>query len=161
MSLKFNCPHCGEEIITQYLKTDEIAKCRRCGREVRIPANATPTSESPKYNTSVVDETSTGWKIGTAPSGRYPVLHTLADIIRVAGWVVFGFFVVAGLITVTRGGGLGKLFGVFEIVIGGIILLYMLATSESIMVFLDIEENTRGTKEIIQEIHSTYTKSKN
>ncbi|HEX7401639.1 MAG TPA: hypothetical protein VF369_05620 [candidate division Zixibacteria bacterium] len=153
MSLKFNCPHCGGEITTQYLKTDETAKCRRCGREVRIPANATVTNESPNYNTPVVDETSTGWKIDTSPSGRFPTLHTLADIIRVVGWVVFGFSVVVGLIS-------GSLFGVSEMVIGGIILLYMLATSEAIKVFLEIEENTRGTKELIERIRSAFAEKK-
>jgi len=49
MTLKFNCTNCGKEIIVQFLKPGEIAKCRNCGAEVTVPGDAGETDEQPVY----------------------------------------------------------------------------------------------------------------
>lgn len=40
MSLKFNCPTCGVDLIIQFLKAGEIARCRNCGTDVVVPGDA-------------------------------------------------------------------------------------------------------------------------
>ena len=40
MSLKFTCPVCGINLIVQFLKPGEKAKCRNCGAFVEVPADA-------------------------------------------------------------------------------------------------------------------------
>jgi hypothetical protein len=40
MALKFNCDHCGNEIVVQYLRIGETAICRHCGKKSEVPADA-------------------------------------------------------------------------------------------------------------------------
>lgn len=64
MALKFKCERCGEYIITKFFKVGEVAKCRICGAENRVPENATETGEEPKYTapTDAEPEAVTGVK---------------------------------------------------------------------------------------------------
>jgi transcription elongation factor Elf1 len=45
MALKFNCSGCGQEIIVKHLKVGEVAKCRNCGAETKVPETAIETDE--------------------------------------------------------------------------------------------------------------------
>jgi hypothetical protein len=49
MALTFNCPSCGEVIVVKYLAPGETAKCRNCGAEAEVPADARKTGEEPRY----------------------------------------------------------------------------------------------------------------
>jgi hypothetical protein len=51
MAVAFNCPSCGEPIIVKFLGPGETAKCRHCGTEVQVPADARETGEEPRYVT--------------------------------------------------------------------------------------------------------------
>lgn len=49
MALEFNCPSCGETIVVKYLGPGETAKCRNCGAEAEVPADALKDGEEPRY----------------------------------------------------------------------------------------------------------------
>lgn len=49
MAFEFNCPSCGEVIIVKHLGPGETAKCRNCGAEAVVPADARETGEQPRY----------------------------------------------------------------------------------------------------------------
>jgi hypothetical protein len=49
MALEFNCPSCGEIIVVKYLGPGETAKCRNCGSEAVVPADALKAGEEPRY----------------------------------------------------------------------------------------------------------------
>lgn len=40
MILKFNCPECGNDIVTQHLNKGDPAKCKRCGASTKVPLHA-------------------------------------------------------------------------------------------------------------------------
>jgi uncharacterized RDD family membrane protein YckC len=40
MSLKFNCPHCGAEIVSKYLRIGEQCLCRQCQKRFAVPEEA-------------------------------------------------------------------------------------------------------------------------
>lgn len=40
MAHKFNCGHCGAEIIVKWLNPGDPAKCRSCGETMKVPDNA-------------------------------------------------------------------------------------------------------------------------
>jgi len=40
MAYRFNCAECGTEVFVKWLKPGETAKCRKCGADVKVPANA-------------------------------------------------------------------------------------------------------------------------
>ncbi|UCC79096.1 MAG: CPBP family intramembrane metalloprotease [Candidatus Zixiibacteriota bacterium] len=47
MSLKYNCPLCGFEIITDFLAVGDLYRCPSCGSKIFVPDNATETEETP------------------------------------------------------------------------------------------------------------------
>ncbi len=40
MALQFRCPHCGENVIVEYLKVGEFAQCHQCGNRTEVPSDA-------------------------------------------------------------------------------------------------------------------------
>ena len=49
MFLKYDCPHCGYEIITKYLKPGDNLTCKSCNSEITVPVNAIETDEGPTF----------------------------------------------------------------------------------------------------------------
>jgi membrane protease YdiL (CAAX protease family) len=49
MFLKYNCPNCGYEIITKYLKPGDNLTCKACNSEITVPADAIETDEGPTF----------------------------------------------------------------------------------------------------------------
>jgi len=49
MSLKFNCPYCGAEIMVKYLRPGEKAKCYQCGKISPVPENHELSNMDPVY----------------------------------------------------------------------------------------------------------------
>lgn len=49
MAIEFHCRECDQIIVIKYLKPGEQAKCRNCGAENIIPADATETDKDPEY----------------------------------------------------------------------------------------------------------------
>ena len=42
----FDCEQCGRQIVTKFLKSGELAKCRLCGAENVVPDSAEVARES-------------------------------------------------------------------------------------------------------------------
>ena len=83
-----------------------------------------------------------GIKEQTFRKTKYPTLVFISKAIRLFGYA--GGIIVIAIISKTLG---SKYFNVetlfAELIVGGVFLLSCLAVSESIMVLIDIEENTR------------------
>ena len=47
MSLKYNCPLCGFEIISDFLVKGDLYRCPSCGNKIFVPDNAIETEETP------------------------------------------------------------------------------------------------------------------
>jgi hypothetical protein len=72
---------------------------------------------------------------------KYPALRTISDIYKVFGWLIaIATIIVAAIFGQGRG---GVAFALITIIFGALIVLGVFAVAESIMVFIDIEENTR------------------
>lgn len=50
MALEFMCKSCGRRIVVQFLKPGEHARCRACGADNSVPADAQETTDIPKYH---------------------------------------------------------------------------------------------------------------
>ena len=127
----WKCKKCGEQI------EDNFEACWQCGTE---------KAGSPPSDQQVFEEQER--ELETEVQGdqlRYPALRLIARIYRRLAWlvvvlgvigVIFGFVslgtVVLGVLLI-----LGSLIG------GAIGCVTLLAVSEALMVFIDIEENTR------------------
>ncbi len=80
------------------------------------------------------------------PSKRYPALRTIALIYQVfAGLVAVGTVVAAAIALTTDLG-----WAIRIAVLGLIGVITLLALSEGIKVFIDIEQNTRATVQLLQ-----------
>jgi len=79
---------------------------------------------------------------------RYPALRTIAGIYSVFAWIIGIVAVIIAFISWSKDGETGGLMiAIPTLVVGALIVLGLLAASESIKVFIDIEENTRKTNE--------------
>ncbi|GIK21420.1 MAG: hypothetical protein BroJett005_08340 [Ignavibacteriota bacterium] len=84
----------------------------------------------------------------TDTAKRYPALRTIAGIYSVFAWIIGIVAVIIAFISWSKGGETGGLMiAIPTLVVGALIVLGLLAASESIKVFIDIEENTRKTNE--------------
>ncbi|HEY9170089.1 MAG TPA: hypothetical protein VIN72_11420 [Lutibacter sp.] len=73
---------------------------------------------------------------------KYPALRTISAVYKVFAWVI-GIVTLMIAIMALDKGDMGITISLISIVIGGLIVLGVLAVSESIKVFIDIEHNTR------------------
>jgi len=72
MALKFPCQKCNSEIVTRYLRVGEVARCKRCGADNRVPDNAFVVTDSPTTAPMRAPET----------NPRTPIATTKAELIR-------------------------------------------------------------------------------
>ncbi len=82
---------------------------------------------------------------GYNSENKYPALRTISGIYRVSAWII-GIVTVLFSLLFLQAGEWGLIFTLISIVVGGLIILGVLAVAESIMVFIDIEYNTRQKK---------------
>jgi hypothetical protein len=75
---------------------------------------------------------------------KYPALNTIIGINSVAAWI-YGISAIGLGIYFIRGDNI--FFGMSSLGIGALLVLFTIATSESIKVIIDIEENTRKAKD--------------
>lgn len=78
---------------------------------------------------------------------RYPALRTIAGIYSVFAWIIGIVAVIIAIYSYSQNEKAGLIVAIPTIVVGALIVLGLLAASESIKVFIDIEENTRKTNE--------------
>lgn len=73
---------------------------------------------------------------------KYPALRTISGIYKGFAWIT-GIVTIIIAVMFLKFGEYGIIYSLTSIVLGGLIVLGMLAFGESIMVFIDIEHNTR------------------
>lgn len=73
---------------------------------------------------------------------KYPALRTISAVYKIFAWVI-GIVTLMIVIIALDKGDIGITISLISIVIGGLFVLGVLAVSESIKVFIDIEHNTR------------------
>lgn len=74
---------------------------------------------------------------------KYPALRTIAGIYSVIAWIIGIAAVIITIYFYSQNQTMGLRIGVSSLVVGVLIILGLLSVSESIKVFIDIEENTR------------------
>jgi magnesium-transporting ATPase (P-type) len=83
-------------------------------------------------------------EIGSAeivvPDKKYPALRTISEIYKIFGWVLIIATIIIALVFLKVSG----IFAMITIIVGALIVLGVFAVAESIMVFIDIEKNTRN-----------------
>jgi len=92
------------------------------------------------------------------PEKKYPALRIISGIYETLAWILgFGValsgLIVAGTQKKVYGGGItssGIIIAVVSIIVGALLLIGLLAVAEIIKLFIDVEENTRSTKEILE-----------
>jgi len=80
--------------------------------------------------------------------GKYPALKTLVGMLSILGYVVI-FVGIVSLIILSFNG--QNLFGLIALIISIVIALPLLAFTNLIYVFIDIEYNTRKTRETLRK----------
>lgn len=86
---------------------------------------------------------------GSSEAGRYTALKTVVGLISILGYIVIAVGLIALIFLASNG---QVLFGFLALVISVLIALPLLAYSNLIYVFIDIEYNTRRTSEAIKEM---------
>jgi hypothetical protein len=99
-----------------------------------------------KFKNETNDETQDEEQIGTGGK-KYPALRTIAGIYSVFAWIIGIVAVIIAIYFYSQNQTMGLTIGIPSLVVGALLVLGLLAVSESIKVFIDIEENTRKTNE--------------
>jgi len=158
MALKFRCTGCGNEITTQFLKPGEQVKCKSCGVLLVVPTDADSVSdiEVPKKPEITLKQQSTKNTTDKLLK-KYPALRIISQIYRVlavlSGIVAFFGMIVGFSMFQDYGGNVagGAVF-IGSIVLGSIAVVTLLAFSEGINVFVDIEHNTSEQIKLLKEM---------
>jgi uncharacterized RDD family membrane protein YckC/DNA-directed RNA polymerase subunit RPC12/RpoP len=64
MSIAFDCPRCGRQVVLQYLGRGDEAQCPGCGARVNVPETAMPADARPRYRLR---------DAGVPPQGTFPL----------------------------------------------------------------------------------------
>jgi len=130
-----------------------MAQCRRCGKQysnLEAALGKSLCAECSNEKERAIQEIQARPRIEPrvlSPRGKYPALRALVAFYRILACVLgIGFFAIPFICLskspiLTWGWALGSLLGAFS----------CFAVGEIIKVFLDIEENTRGTHEALLE----------
>ena len=124
----WKCKKCKEEI------EDQFDVCWNCGSD-RMGSIALD-----KEAQTTLKEIKTDIELEKSRS-KYPTLRTIAGFYTLLAWIVGVVAVIIAIYSFIQGEGL--IFAISILVVGALIVLSALAASESIMVVIDIEYNTR------------------
>jgi len=150
MSLRYDCPECGEEIVVRYLEVGEFAQCPQCRAESAVPedaevvdapsSRASPGQRSP--NLPPHDRSS--WRSPGERAGRsnYWFLRALPWVILV-GTALHIVALLATIGMLPRTGGTSGLRGAVILLIP-IEILVALGLAQGIWAILEIVRNTRA-----------------
>jgi ribosomal protein S27E len=107
MSLKFNCPDCGKEIMVKYLKQGEQAKCPYCGILSAIPesAQAATLQEAAEFAGKLAGQSGAGNQIlgGDLTEDPSPRQSGSIGFLRVCAWICIIGGVLFGIIMIIGG----------------------------------------------------------
>lgn len=171
MDISFDCDKCGEHLVIDEAGAGITIDCPGCGKPVYVPSSASQNPADPPVRVEVKSATSkaapvsvpkassssrerrTVWSLPTLVT-KYKALRAIANFCQFMAvptaiiQVLFAFLVfrlgesvygpVAAIPAIVIG-----VVGVFNIVV-------LLGAAESIRVFIDIEENTRATRQMME-----------
>ena len=125
----WKCKKCHEEV------EDQFDVCWNCGndRMGNVSFDKEEQTTLKEIKTEIALENS---------RSKYPALRTIAGFYTFFAWIVGVVAVIAAIYFFTQGEA-GLFFAIPVLVVGALIVLGVLAVSESIMVLIDIEYNTR------------------
>jgi len=113
--------------------------------EDKKPKKGSPFKESPsEFSNDEIDNLTSG----SDSFGRYAALKTIVGLISILGYIVIIIGIGALIFMVTKD---NALMGFVALVVGVIIALPLLAFSNLIYVFIDIESNTRKTRDAMKK----------
>ncbi|MDS1031144.1 hypothetical protein RDV77_00705 [Porphyromonadaceae sp. NP-X] len=114
--------------------------------------NDNPTEKSDSKNEFSEEEIESIKKETDIEPSRYTALKTIIGLISILGYIVIVIGIIAMIFFATKEQEEQVLIGFVSLVISVIIALPLLAFSNLIYVFIDIEYNTRKTKDAIKKI---------
>jgi cellulose synthase/poly-beta-1,6-N-acetylglucosamine synthase-like glycosyltransferase len=123
-------------------KPGKSYECQKCGTVVKTPSDYVPktVADYKPYRTYI----------------RYPALKTITTAFRVLGWIIIFLacisFFISLILAVKYNSGSLLLTSIVSLIVGGFWALICFAFAESIGVSIDIEENTRTAKDILELI---------
>jgi len=139
------CSKCGS-VVTMVPKPGKSYECQKCGTVVKTPSDYVPktVADYKPFRTYI----------------RYPALKTITTVFRFLGWIIIllaciSFFISLILAVKYNSGSLLLtllLTSIVSLIGGGFWALICFALAESIEVSIDIEENTRTAKDILELI---------
>lgn len=159
------CPVCNAELPAT------ARFCGGCGTTLTAPPPP-PTPQPPVYeqHRPVVNPGS-GWDAGILPTvaRKYKMLRFIAVLIKIFAFVGAGILIVVGLIMIVAGATAsrttsfgntsvdmgptaflgGAVTGLIMILYAAFVFVFLYAYAEWMYVFMDIEENTRVTNEVL------------
>jgi len=98
MSLKFDCPNCGKEILVKYLKRGEQAKCPHCGELCVIPDSTQEAAEFAGENAAKFGAPGSQFIENYADKNRSAIVF-----LRICAWICIVGGVLFGLIMIITG----------------------------------------------------------
>ena len=161
------CPVCSAEL-------PATAKfCGGCGTTLSIPPPSPPAAVSyqqsyPASNPSP-GYAAGGYGASTLPTvlKKYKMLRLIAVVMKIFAVLAGGLLIIAGLVTIVAGAASssrtapalpdagpmallgGAVVGLMMLVYGVFVFIFLYAYAEWMYVFMDIEENTRVTNEML------------
>jgi hypothetical protein len=150
MALRFKCANCEADIIVEYVKMGETAVCPHCKRHTHVPSTATETTERGsmlKERSGSVDSmtrTTATQRAGKSWSG----VHAWASWLSICGVLGLLGFAAMGIVNLMSGN-ISQ--GVLDLVLAIPILVAFNGFAQLLEVFVEIELNTRETRDALCE----------
>ena len=158
------CSGCGRE------NADSVERCVACGtgltakdfargvnpgsaqRRPQAPATLATSSQRSNESTTSPRKTQTRGVSYDEVGRGYPALQTISSIFRVLGWLTIAFGVLVTILSAGAAGsaddggaGIAIVVFVVGVLISAVYGVILLAVADLIMVFIDIERNTRAS----------------
>jgi len=170
VDIAFKCDRCGQQLVVDEAGAGITVDCPGCGKPVYVPTTASqgaPVRVEVKSSSSAAPVPASKGSPASSSSGerravwsppplvaKYTVLRTIAGfyqglavVIAIIALLLAGFVILNGA---SVAGSYTFPVAVSIIVIGAISFVSFLAGAEGIRVFIDIEENTRATRQMME-----------
>lgn len=138
------CGACGASVL------DKAITCTECGGDRGDGWAWAPRGAPVRFGASAPPEAAEG---DGGDKGAFPVLRVLASAYKVLGQVtaILALACAAVLLASVGDNEINALFSAVLLVLGGVIVVTMYALAEGILLLLALEQNTRGTLELMRE----------
>jgi hypothetical protein len=130
-------------------------ECDACGADVSFEDNVCPNcgADISEVDDNVADDN--GGSGNPVIQTKYPALRVISVIFKVLAVIAAMAGLIGALVALsgnTNGSAAGGIIVLLSLLYGGIVCIYLLAISEGIRVFIDIEENSRLTNELLKKL---------